>query len=184
MTGSSKMTVQKLCKEVNILKDALKEMETLKQRVVVLEDRNQYLEAGSKNRNLEDIIKCKKCGKSPEIAEDLKNHHESVHGGKKTKCKSCSKTFARNCELEVHLRLEHKEMEMFKCEHCDKTFVLKWRLEKHMQIHKENGASIRFCHYYNNDKVCPFADIGCMFKHENSELCRYQAKCSKKPLSI
>ena len=148
-------------------------MESLKQRVAFLEDRNKNLEAGLK-------VKSRKCDKSPAKSDDLRKHHESVHGTKETKCNHCAKTFGRNSELELHLSIEHEDIERFNCDHCDKTFVLKWRLKKHISMHKENLASIRFCHYYNNDKVCPFAEIGCMFKHENAQPCKYQDNCFKK----
>ena len=31
----------------------------------------------------------------------------------------------------------------------------------------------RFCHYYNNQKNCPYEDIGCKFKHEWAPDCKF-----------
>ena len=33
------------------------------------------------------------------------------------------------------------------------------------------------CHFYNNDKICPYEEIGCKFKHEVSNKCRYDKNC-------
>ena len=37
----------------------------------------------------------------------------------------------------------------------------------------------KHCHYYNNDKICPFEELGCMFLHKTSETCKYDQECSK-----
>ena len=45
-------------------------------------------------------------------------------------------------------------------------------LERHIEaVHTD---SIIFCHYYNNDKDCPFGDV-CIFEHDEAENC----KCGK-----
>ena len=36
------------------------------------------------------------------------------------------------------------------------------------------------CHYFNNRKTCPFDEIGCMFAHETSEMCRFDKICNNK----
>ena len=81
-------------------------------------------------------------------------------------CSSCGKTFGRFSDLESHIKTFHENHPEFKCEVCEKTFVLKWRLRKHMKIH--NGH-VQPCHYYNNNKTCPFEELGCKFNHINSE---------------
>ena len=65
---------------------------------------------------------------------------------------------------------------------CDKTFALKWRLLKHQQNHLDHGR--KKCHYFNNGGKCPFDDIGCMFAHEPSELCKFDAACRSKLCSF
>lgn len=37
-----------------------------------------------------------------------------------------------------------------------------------------------YCHYFNNDKNCPYEKIGCKFVHETSKLCRNGDRCPKK----
>ena len=80
----------------------------------------------------------------------------------------CSKEFLRNCDLEHHLE-EHNKMKQFQCNECGKEFFLEWRLNKHTQSHHE---ATKFCHYFNNEKSCPYEIIGCMFQHANSGRCR------------
>ena len=58
-------------------------------------------------------------------------------------------------------------------------FHLKWRLKKHEQNHTKNSRA-GYCHYYNNQKECPFVNAGCMFKHVKSGLC--QNKNCTRPL--
>ena len=49
---------------------------------------------------------------------------------------------------------------------CNKDFYLKWRLEKHISVHSENT---RVCHYFSHKQKCPFEQIGCKFRHEDSD---------------
>ena len=68
----------------------------------------------------------------------------------------------------------HKEMERFKCDECDKDFSVEWRMRKHNKAHAE---STKYCHYYNNAKDCPYYDIGCKFRHKESEQCKFKENC-------
>ena len=76
-------------------------------------------------------------------------------------------------KLENHLK--EQEVESFKCDECEKTFYLKWRIAKHKTIHDK--INVKFCHYFNNNKLCPFEEIGCMFLHAKSKLCRFKQSC-------
>ena len=58
------------------------------------------------------------------------------------------------------------------CNFCGKTFHLKWRLEKHKEIH-DKEKSLKYCHFFNNHKVCPYEEIGCKFLHVKSERCKF-----------
>ena len=51
----------------------------------------------------------------------------------------------------------------------------KWRLRKHLNVHDTD----RYCHYFNNQMVCPFEEIGCKFRHEQSSFCKFR-KCENK----
>ena len=66
---------------------------------------------------------------------------------------------------------EHGLSQKHSCEFCGKHFHLKWRLRKHMQNH-ELGYDVPRCHYYRNQKECPYVKVGCMYKHEKSGKCK------------
>ena len=55
-----------------------------------------------------------------------------------------------------------------------KHFYVNWRLKKHIASHNESN---KFCHYFNNDKVCPFEEVGCKYKHAISDNCKYDKNC-------
>ena len=108
---------------------------------------------------------------------DLKNHYKRNHDAISIKCNT---NFSQNCDLELHLQSEHNTEKKFKCDKCEMRFVLKWRLQKHAGIHEEkNISNMKYCHYFNNNRKCPFETLGCMFKHENTPQCRYIGKCYK-----
>ena len=102
----------------------------------------------------------------------MQTHIREIHLTIK-KCKVCDETFDQTFKLELHLKTH--EVETFKCERCDKKFQLKWRLEKHRKGHEM--LNVKFCHYFNNQKPCPYDEIGCMYSHEQSEACRFQKLC-------
>ena len=47
-----------------------------------------------------------------------------------------------------------------------------------MQSHDE--PNVKFCHYFNNSKKCPFKEFGCKFRHTKSDQCKYQENCKNK----
>ena len=55
----------------------------------------------------------------------------------------------------------------WECDECDKVFEYYANLEKHVDEDVE-----LYCHYYNNDKECPYGDE-CIFMHDESENCKY-----------
>ena len=93
----------------------------------------------------------------------------------KVKCDQCRKTFPRTCDLEEHLKSQNITKE-YSCKTCGKEFYLKWRLEKHVKVHSEQ---VQFCHFYNNGQICPYDEIGCIFRREESEQCRTR-NCTRK----
>ena len=92
-------------------------------------------------------------------------------------CDVCSETFQESWQFEVHLE-SHEQTKDNKCDTCGKTFFLEWRLKQHMNVH--TNPRIRNCHYFNNNKACPFNTIGCKFKHSDSELCSSTKSCKTK----
>ena len=64
----------------------------------------------------------------------------------------------------------------FECDECEKVFRYEAILEKHKEAAHEEFQL--FCHYYNNDKDCPYDDE-CMYIHEDSEICRFGSNCAR-----
>ena len=78
--------------------------------------------------------------------------------------------------MEVHSK-SHDHILPLKCNICDKEFYVNWRLKKHILSHDLN---LKFCHFYNNGKNCPYEDVGCKFKHKEAKSCRFDENCDKK----
>ena len=121
-------------------------------------------------------------GEIETIRKDIKDK-PAVNGKGQTEnsvktiqCNTCRKTFDKFCDLEQHIKIFHDNHPVFRCEVCEKNFVLKWRLKKHSKIHNGLGQP---CHYYNNNKVCPFEELGCKFNHIPSENCSLGEACGK-----
>jgi hypothetical protein len=117
----------------------------------------------------------KVCNKTFESRGNLKTHKKEEHQKKKI-CKYCEETFEQTYKLEKHLE-GHKEKE-FECTTCGKRFQLEWRLKKHHASH--DLKTLKKCHYFNNGKLCPFEEIGCMFLHVLSPKCIFNRMCKNK----
>ena len=98
--------------------------------------------------------------------------------GKTINCNQCDKSYDRFVDLEVHIKNFHEKHPGFKCDQCEKVFSLKWRLKKHLNLHSRNY--IKCCHYFNNNKHCPYEEYGCKFLHTNSKNCVFGKKCRVK----
>ena len=181
MSGLKKMTIKSLSEEFNLLKEQFKEIAFLRQKVSDLEKAVKDLENEKRAKQDEsendttERYKCRKCEKTFNSKKFLKKHITEVHV-EKMKCKSCDKIFFKKCDLEIHIKTEHEIAEDYKCEHCDKTFVLEWRLLKHQSNH--SNIVTKKCHYFNNNLECPFEELGCMFEHAVSEMCKFDKKCT------
>ena len=164
--------------ELNLTKTELdvikKELKNAKEEInchVVKEGSENCLSSASNE------FMCTFCDKSCSSKKSLKTHIQDNHAPK-IKCKSCDKVFGKNSDLEFHIKENHDSSEKFECAKCSKIFVLEWRFKKHGDIH--SNQNIRKCHYFNNQKLFPFEDIGCMFQHSLSGECKYGNKCRKK----
>ena len=198
MAANKKMTVKVLTEEFYKLKDDLSEYNMLKKKVFELENANETLKkqlkvieekvetlqrktmnSNSENDNSEETaverLKCRKCEKLFPSMKKLRTHLGSNHPSK-IECSNCDKTFSRNYDLEVHIKTDHEERDMHKCDKCDKIFLLKWRLLKHKQNH--DNTLTKKCHYFNNNLTCPFEEMGCMFAHEASAICKFDRSCA------
>ena len=154
------------------LENKVRELES---RLVIAESKIASLENSQSTKRKENIVKCHLCDLTFDEKGSLKKHHITTHP-KNLKCEYCEETFQLNWRLEKHLQT-HKESKKFNCDKCAKVFVLQWRLEKHQKSHDETNT--KYCHYFNNSKLCPYDAIGCMFRHETASWCRFQKCCNK-----
>ena len=93
------------------------------------------------------------------------------------KCNTCDEKLIDRYGLECHRILKHQQEKTHSCNQCDLKFVTKWRLNKHRIMHDD--PSKRKCHYFNNDKVCPFVNDGCKFLHIESTECEFRQHCKR-----
>ena len=81
-------------------------------------------------------------------------------------------------DIDKHIVASNESQRKYKCGKCESAFMSELRLKKHIQIHQFN-KEVKFCHYYNNSKDCPYEILGCKFKHSDSKACRYGEQCNK-----
>ena len=156
------------------LKTLMAEVVTLKEELFQSRNDVGELQEGLKIAN-EEIKRLKDIKNQKENAHV--SNHDNSNPPSRVKCKFCDDMFDKNSELEEHIKKHHDSIEKFKCDQCGKSFVLEWRLGKHKRIHTER--KMKRCHYFNNQKNCPFEEIGCMFEHSYSGNCKYGIKCEK-----
>ena len=182
----------KAVKRISHLESFMKKFETnkdsiekLKQSKIVTENHSSKFENTNvsqslnlNNKDLEKTFKCNECKIVVKNKRDLKAHIKVFHQNtKEIICKDCNKTFKQNWELELHSK-EHNKENQFKCTVCDKSFLLEWRLNKHLENHNDTKKKI-FCHYFNNQKLCPYEEIGCMFLHKENKPCKNEGECKR-----
>jgi len=166
-------------------KDAVQERleERMNDLIAKVKEQDTELNKIDVTKNIsEESFRCCKCDAEFKTKGKLKKHYRISHSFVEIKdkhCKYCDKRFQENYELEVHMK-SHSEAETYRCDQCDKTFVLKWRQKQHVKGHESRQESKVFCHYFNNRKVCPFEELGCMFLHSDSPECKFNKKCKKK----
>ena len=114
MTAAKKMTIKILAEEFEKLKEEVRELRPLKQKVLDLEEKLEKA-TSDKRVDVEEetsgmLLKCKTCERSFESVKELKKHHKEKHPGE-IKCVICSEIFAKNSDLETHIKSLHTEKE-------------------------------------------------------------------------
>ena len=51
-------------------------------------------------------------------------------------------------------------------------------LDRHVDAVHCDPDYIIYCHYFNNDKECPFGDL-CIYEHEDSVKCKFGKACER-----
>ena len=140
------------------------ELNLVKEKVSGL-NLNTFHEDTEDSRYLREQIEAIKeeiCSMKKPICASASSEDQS----KKKSCNECGEKFTRNCQLETHMVNFHGLEKIHACEVCGKTFYLEWRLKKHTSIHT---GSHKICKFFQDEKTCPFAEIGCKFIHEPAE---------------
>ena len=126
-----------------------------------------------RDAKVQRVINCRKCEEIFKDKESLDNHIKVKHDTCFT-CEVCDEKFGARWKLEIHLT-EHRIDNLFKYDQCNSALFLQSRLRQHMNGHRKPDR--KYCHYFNNSKLCPFEVIGCKFRHENSGACTYENAC-------
>ena len=149
-----------LMKEIENLNLKVMKVDNLRRKISVLEKDLQTLKNEKwlmnllrKMSNVQNVIKCSALLMT---SGDMKNQSMIGH---QLIVICVINFFSKNSDLERHLEIEHDIEKIFQCDDCGMNFMLKWRLKKHMSIHNNVHSNIRFCHYFNNCKSCPFETI-------------------------
>jgi hypothetical protein len=141
-------------------------LEVLDTNGVVVNENDEIKELKAKMTGLDVAIAGLRLTNRSHVQQEVLRNTAKVTRSKS--CNFCEQTVVKNCDLETHLKEVHDVQKKCKCTVCNKDFVLDWRHKKHMKMHSED---VKFCHFYSNNKKCPFEDIGCMFLHEMAEPC-------------
>ena len=94
-------------------------MQMLNVQKCILESESEVESEKDNLNELDDKLKLQE-------AKMSENQGSEFLSPRKIRCKLCTKTFHRNCELELHME-EHEKEKEFKCDVCDKGFYLQWR---------------------------------------------------------
>ena len=124
MTGEKKQTMKSLSQEILFLKEQVKEIDPLKQKVSELLEMIKNLnikENDTDINSVKEIVhianKCDICERSFTTKKKLKKHIQETHPTK-IECQTCDKVFTKNCELELHIKNQH-EVKEYTCDSCD-----------------------------------------------------------------
>ena len=148
------------------------QFEDLKSKIDSLSHQYENLEKELKKQK-KAFFKCYKCGKKFGSVKDLQKHKtEDIACQGNFECDECAKTFKSEKQLSIH----SKRHEKFPCEECDCEFNYEGLLEKHAQA--VHGSMTIFCHYFNNDKECPYDDQ-CIYAHDESPVCKFGKGCER-----
>ncbi|XP_067389077.1 zinc finger protein 250-like [Emydura macquarii macquarii] len=85
-------------------------------------------------------FKCSECGKSFPREENLQIHLKIHTGERPDKCHECGKSFRHKTSLVLHRYTVHKSEKPHKCPVCGQLFILRDRLIQHRRIHTEEAS--------------------------------------------
>ena len=156
----------------NLLSNLKTEFVDLKSKTNSLIKKYESLEKQLKKQK-KSSFKCSKCDNKFSNVKELQNHKKETSACQGNfECDECEKTFKTEKQLSVHM----KKHEKFACEECDSEYNYEGLLEKHVDA--VHGSMKIYCHYWNNEKECPYDDQ-CIFAHEDSPECKFRKGCER-----
>ena len=138
---------------------------------------NKYSDLERKmENNFTAKFECSKCNDTFENVVKFQKHKD-----KSTTCDANPYPYqCEKCELLFTSKKQcssHEEKHgNFQCDKCDKVFTFEGVLEKH--ISAAHGSMTIFCHYFNNNKICPFKNE-CIYAHLTSKDCMFGNDCER-----
>ena len=151
------------------------EFEDLQVKIKTLMNKYSNLEKQLKH-NSNAKFKCRKCNEYFENVEKFQDHKENSETCDANpypfQCEKCELAYTSEKQLSSHQEKHGR----FPCEKCEKIFSFEVLLEKHMTA--VHGKMHIYCHYYNNNKQCPFSEE-CIFAHKIAKECIYGNQCER-----
>lgn len=112
MVGEKKPRIKSLILDVLTLKEQVKQIEPLKQKVLelmkVIEHLKMQRKVGGENSTKENqqlVFKCNTCEFFFETNKKLKKHYDQMHPTR-IECKKCDEEFMKNSDLEMHRNIK------------------------------------------------------------------------------
>ena len=151
------------------------EFNNLKGKINILMNKFSDLEKQLKS-NSKAKFRCSKCNKYFESMDNFQKHKEKNEICDANlypyQCEKCELLFTSEKQLSTH-KEKHGH---FACGNCEKVFTFEGVLEKHVSA--VHGSMKIYCHYYNNDKECPFKNE-CIFAHLTTKDCMFGNECER-----
>ena len=141
---------------------------------------------------LRNIYSCGKCEHVCKSSLELRNHLETVHGGRKYHCNQCDKNFATRGGLRKHNNFFHlgkyrKSIEKNeKCKLCSKAFERSSQLEYHIKSVHENIRDLKceFCEKSFSSPNVRSHHVQKIHNQQKDHKCQYCDKCFWMPSEL
>ena len=110
-----------------------------------------------------------------EDTQDLQKHKEEKHNTlEEFRCGECEWYFKSEKKRDIHEKIHEK----FECNEWDKTFKYEGLLDRHVDAVHSDPDFIIYCHYYNNEKECPFGYFR-IYEHNEADKCNFGKACER-----
>ncbi|KAG5667348.1 hypothetical protein PVAND_015331 [Polypedilum vanderplanki] len=145
----------------------------------------------NENKELTFICPLPDCGKAYVNQIRVDHHIKYTHsGGDQIVCEVCSRTFAKRCYLDdhmrIHLRSKGLKNDRYKCHICEHFITGDREFRRHVKNHETEAW----------DNICPYCSRSCkslktlkkhiyfMHRMEAKHQCKHCGKCFKRPRDL